>query len=92
MLFWLEEENAKRSVWNEISVEYWLHKGKKVLGNVKQWSKGNDALRAYDKANNSYNDRWGRTGQGTDLVARLEKGLRSTGKGLGEQGTMKYRS
>jgi baculoviral IAP repeat-containing protein 6 len=35
ILFWLEEESANRSVWKEISAEYWLRKGKKVLDTVK---------------------------------------------------------
>ena len=91
MLFWLEEESANRSIWKEISAKYWLHKGKKVLDTVKHWSKSNGTLRAYDKANNSYNHRQGRIGRGADLVARLEKGLESLGKGLGEHGTTKYR-
>ena len=82
MLFWLESEKGKKSVWKDISAKYWLHNGKRVLNNVKQCSRSNTLLRAYDwDIDNSNSSRaWRRIKRGVDLVARLEKGLGSLGK------------
>ena len=70
MLFWLENETIKRSVWKDISAMYWKHNGNEVLDSVKQRARSNKALRAYDKDNQGRN--------GVDLVARLEKRLGSS--------------
>jgi hypothetical protein len=92
MLFWLESTNAKCSVWNDISANYWLHNGEHVLENVRRRSKSNTVLRDYDKNNPNIKPKgdWSSGGQGVDLVARLEKALGSFGIGKGE-GLIKYR-
>jgi hypothetical protein len=37
MLFWLESEKAKKSVWKDISARYWMHNGKLVLDGAEQY-------------------------------------------------------
>jgi len=79
MLFWLENEYAKRDIWKDIVSTYWRYNGKHVLGVVKKWSKKNELLRTYCGSG------------GKDLVVRLERALRSFDPGLGGQEVSRYR-
>lgn len=93
MLFWLESEKGKKSVWKDISARYWLHNGKRVLESVRQSLRSNTLLRNYDKKfNGSESSRARERGKrGEDLVARLEKAIGSLGAVTGEQRQNKYR-
>jgi hypothetical protein len=94
MLFWLESEKAKKSVWKDISVRYWLHNGRRVLDNVRRCSRSNTLLRrAYEKridGSVSFSAR-GMGKRWVDLVSMLEKALGSLGTGIDDQGQTKYR-